>query len=68
MAFDEREELRARLSGQWADGVLYSGERFSAGGETTVRGYRETLLLTDEGVIGSIEIARPISKPFCSSD
>jgi hemolysin activation/secretion protein len=54
-------ELRARLSGQWADGVLYSGERFSAGGETTVRGYRETLLLTDEGVIGSIEIARPIS-------
>jgi len=53
-------ELRARAYGQWADSVLYSGERFSAGGETTVRGYRENLLLADKGVVGSVELARPI--------
>ena len=53
-------ELRARLYGQWSDGVLYSGERFSAGGETTVRGYRENLLLADKGAVGSLELAQPI--------
>lgn len=52
-------ELRARASGQWSDSVLYSGERFSAGGETTVRGYRENLLLADKGIVGSVELARP---------
>ncbi|HEY0646592.1 ShlB/FhaC/HecB family hemolysin secretion/activation protein, partial [Phenylobacterium sp.] len=52
-------ELRARAYGQWADSVLYSGERFSAGGETTVRGYRENLLLADKGIVGSVELARP---------
>jgi hemolysin activation/secretion protein len=54
-------EFRARLSGQFADSLLYSGERFSAGGSTTVRGYRENLILADEGVVGSLELARPIS-------
>ena len=49
-----------RFYGQWADGVLYSGERFSAGGESTVRGYRENLLLADRGAVGSVEVARPI--------
>ncbi len=53
-------ELRARLSGQIADSILYSGERFSAGGETTVRGYRENLILADNGLIGSVELARPV--------
>lgn len=54
-------EFRARLSGQLADSLLYSGERFSAGGSTTVRGYRENLILADEGLVGSLELARPIS-------
>jgi hemolysin activation/secretion protein len=54
-------ELRARLYGQWSDSVLYSGERLAAGGETTVRGYRETLLLADKGVIGSVELAQPFN-------
>lgn len=54
-------ELRLRLGGQYADGLLYSGERFSAGGEYTVRGYRETLLLADAGANASIEVARPFS-------
>jgi len=53
-------ELRGRLSGQWADGLLYSGERFSAGGEATVRGYRENLLLADRGAVGSLELAQPL--------
>lgn len=53
-------ELRARLSGQIADSVLYSGERFSAGGQTTVRGYRENSILADNGLVGSVELARPV--------
>ena len=50
-------ELRARLAGQLASSVLYSGERFGIGGQTTVRGYRENVLLVDKGAIGSIELA-----------
>jgi len=54
-------ELRLRLTGQWADGLLYSGERLSVGGEYTVRGYRETLALADTGAVGSFELAQPFS-------
>lgn len=54
-------EIRARVAGQYADGILYSGERFSVGGENSVRGYRENLLLADTGVFGSIELAQPFS-------
>jgi hemolysin activation/secretion protein len=54
-------ELRARLAGQWASGLLYTAERFSAGGESTVRGYRESLLLADQGALASVELARPFS-------
>lgn len=54
-------ELRARLTGQFTDSVLYSGERLSAGGENTVRGYRENLLLADKGVIASVELAYPLN-------
>ncbi|MET0271068.1 MAG: ShlB/FhaC/HecB family hemolysin secretion/activation protein, partial [Sphingomonas sp.] len=54
-------ELRSRLTGQIADSVLYAGERLSTGGDGSVRGYRENLLLTDEGAIGSIELSRPFS-------
>jgi hemolysin activation/secretion protein len=54
-------ELRARITGQVADGVLYSGERLSVGGETSVRGYRENLFLVDTGVTGSVELAYPFT-------
>ena len=54
-------ELRARLTGQAADSVLYSGERLAIGGAASVRGYRETLLLADRGLVGSLELARPFS-------
>ncbi|MCB2060739.1 MAG: ShlB/FhaC/HecB family hemolysin secretion/activation protein [Novosphingobium sp.] len=58
---DKGLELRARLGGQWADGILYSAERFSAGGAQSVRGYRETLLLADTGISGSLELAQSFS-------
>ncbi|WP_162806551.1 ShlB/FhaC/HecB family hemolysin secretion/activation protein [Sphingosinicella terrae] len=54
-------ELRGRLTAQWSSSVLYSAERLSIGGEASVRGYRESLLLADQGVIGSAEIAQPFS-------
>ena len=53
-------ELRARLAGQYGAGALYAGERFVAGGSQSVRGYRESLLLADRGLTGSVEIARPL--------
>jgi len=57
---DKGLELRARLQGQLSDSLLYSGERLSAGGASTVRGYRENLILADEGAIGSVELAQPL--------
>ena len=54
-------ELRARLSGQVANSILYSAERLSTGGSASVRGYRENLFLTDRGVIGSLELVQPLS-------
>lgn len=53
-------ELRARIAGQYGEGALYAGERFVAGGSQSVRGYRESLLLADRGVTGSLELARPL--------
>lgn len=60
---DEGLELRARLTGQYATSTLYSGERLAAGGEASVRGYRETLVLADRGAVASVEFARPF-RPF----
>jgi hemolysin activation/secretion protein len=54
-------ELRLRFTGQWSSGLLYSGERLAAGGEFTVRGYRETLALVDRAAIGSIELNQPFN-------
>lgn len=54
-------ELRARVTGQGSTSLLYSGERLSVGGESSVRGYRESLILSDEGLLGSVELARPFS-------
>jgi hemolysin activation/secretion protein len=51
--------LLARLSGQVADSPLISNEQFSAGGWQTVRGYHETEVLGDDGVMGSLEWHSP---------
>jgi hemolysin activation/secretion protein len=53
-------EFRARAAGQAASGLLYSMERFSVGGQDSVRGYRENLLLADSGALGSIELSCPV--------
>jgi hemolysin activation/secretion protein len=39
---------------------LFSFERFAIGGMTTVRGYRENQLVTDDGAIGSVEVRVPL--------
>ncbi len=54
-------ELRLRASGQFAGGPPYSHERFAIGGADTVRGYRESLLLADEALVGSIGVAQPVT-------
>ncbi|MEE4152641.1 MAG: ShlB/FhaC/HecB family hemolysin secretion/activation protein [Erythrobacter sp.] len=61
---DSEYELRVRVAGQWADGILYSVERFAAGGINSVRGYRETLILADTGLSGSIGLARAFDLSF----
>ncbi len=52
-------ELILRGDLQLADGPLFSLERFSIGGMDTVRGYRENLLVRDNGVIASAEVRMP---------
>jgi hemolysin activation/secretion protein len=54
-------ELRSRLVGQYSAGTLYSGERLSIGGASSVRGYRESFYLVDRGLIGTAELAYAFS-------
>ena len=51
------------LSGQVADGPLVSGEQFSAGGLTSVRGYLQAEAVGDEGVTGNLELISPTLAP-----
>lgn len=55
---DSQLVLRADL--QLATEPLLSFERFAIGGRTTVRGYRENQLVTDNGAIGSAELRVPL--------
>lgn len=52
--------ILTRVDGQVADDRLLGLEQFAAGGHASVRGYRENLLVRDEGVAGSIEIRIPL--------
>jgi hemolysin activation/secretion protein len=54
-------QLNLRVAGQVASGTLYSSERFSVGGESTVRGYRENLLLADSGAMARVELSHPLN-------
>ncbi|MEB3359514.1 MAG: ShlB/FhaC/HecB family hemolysin secretion/activation protein [Synechococcales bacterium] len=47
---------------QFADDPLLSLEQFGLGGQRTVRGYRQDLLLTDNGVLASAEVQIPIAR------
>ncbi len=52
--------LQTRLDGQVASGQLLGLERFAVGGRATVRGYRENLLVKDEGFVASSELRVPL--------
>ena len=49
-----------RLSGQITNQALVSGEQFSAGGLNSVRGYRQSAAVGDNGVFGSVELRSPL--------
>ena len=53
--------LVTRLGTQLTPDSLLSFEKFSLGGINTVRGYSENLLITDNGVLGSIELRLPLT-------
>ncbi|MEL6553499.1 MAG: ShlB/FhaC/HecB family hemolysin secretion/activation protein [Cyanobacteria bacterium J06621_11] len=53
--------LITRLSSQLTPNALLSLEQFSLGGINTVRGYRETQQLTDNGLAASVEMRLPLS-------
>jgi hemolysin activation/secretion protein len=52
-------QLWGKLQAQIADGPLVSSEQLSAGGLDTVRGYLESEVLGDDGVIGNVELRSP---------
>ncbi len=53
-------QLVVRADLQLSNEPLLSFERFAIGGLTTVRGYRENQLVTDDGAIGSVEVRVPL--------
>jgi hemolysin activation/secretion protein len=59
--FDWRNaQLLGRITAQGTDDPLLPVEKLAVGGGRTVRGYRENLLVRDEGVIASIEARVPL--------
>jgi hemolysin activation/secretion protein len=57
-----RNLMVARIGGQFTPNQLLSLEQFSLGGVNTVRGYQENQLITDSGILGSIEFRIPLTK------
>lgn len=53
--------LITRVGGQFTDDSLLSLERFSLRGVNTVRGYAENRLVTDSGVLGTLELRIPVT-------
>ncbi|MBN1105203.1 MAG: ShlB/FhaC/HecB family hemolysin secretion/activation protein [Deltaproteobacteria bacterium] len=51
--------LFAKLDGQIADQPLISNEQFTAGGMESVRGYKESEVLGDDAIHGTIELLGP---------
>jgi hemolysin activation/secretion protein len=47
---------------QFADRPLLSSERFGLGGAGSVRGYRQDVVVTDSGWLGSLEVQLPLLK------
>ncbi len=53
-------QLVLRGTGQTTNEPLLSAEKFAVGGAVTVRGYRENLLVRDEGLVLSLELRAPL--------
>lgn len=53
--------LVARIDAQLTPDSLLSLERFSIGGVDTVRGYRQNQLVSDNGILGSVEVRVPLT-------
>jgi hemolysin activation/secretion protein len=60
----EDSELVLRGQVQLTDSALFAVERMSIGGMNTVRGYRENLLVRDNGVVASAEFRVPVYRAF----
>jgi hemolysin activation/secretion protein len=52
-------QVWGKVQGQLSDGPLVSSEQFSVGGLDTVRGYLESEVLGDDGVVGNLELRSP---------
>jgi hemolysin activation/secretion protein len=52
-------QLYGKVQGQVADGPLVSSEQLSVGGLDTVRGYLESEVLGDNGIVGNVELRSP---------
>ncbi|MES1987608.1 MAG: ShlB/FhaC/HecB family hemolysin secretion/activation protein, partial [Pseudomonadota bacterium] len=60
--------ILAKLGGQVANGPLISAEQFAMGGVDSVRGYVESSVLGDNGIMTSFELHTPPLKKFIKSD
>ncbi|MEM8639055.1 MAG: ShlB/FhaC/HecB family hemolysin secretion/activation protein [Cyanobacteria bacterium P01_G01_bin.54] len=57
---DGGKKVILRGEAQLSDRPLLSGEQFGLGGQSTVRGYRQNALLTDNGLLGVAELYVPV--------
>jgi len=49
----------ARVEGQYTNDILVPIEKYVLGGSQTLRGYRESLMLRDRALFGSVELRSP---------
>ena len=52
-------QVLAKVQGQISNHPLINSEQYSAGGQSTVRGYLESAALGDNGVVGTLELRSP---------
>jgi Haemolysin secretion/activation protein ShlB/FhaC/HecB len=67
--WDTDNQVLIRNQVQWAADPLLALEKLGVGGGSTVRGYRENLLVRDRGFVGSVELRFPVFRlplPFIS--
>jgi hemolysin activation/secretion protein len=57
-------QLFGKMQAQVADQPLVSSEQFSLGGQDTVRGYLESEVLGDYGIVGTLELRTPNIAPY----